>query len=388
MGEFRMPALGADTEQGSVVEWLVKPGDCVHRGDMVAVVDTEKADIDVESFEEGVVAELLVEVGTTVLVGAPLARITQTPAAEVEPTVPTTSAPAPALARAVPVPGFVSPPMRQLAHRLGIDTDALHGTGKHGALTRADVEQAAAALSTAEQPPARHRPPAEQPSAPAVTPLTVRRVRSSPLVRRVAKSLGVDLAVVPGTGAGGAVTEADVRNVTTAPPVAEPAAAPVIAPTAGPTAAPTDAAERAAGLLRAIGSLMARSKKTIPHYYLSTTRDLRAALAWMEQYNSARPIAERLVPAALLPKASALAARDVPEVNGFFTEGSFQPSAAVHLSVAVAVRRGGLVAPAPHDADTLPLEVLMKQLRDLVSRARGGRFLARIDELLQNPEEL
>jgi len=372
-----MPALGADTEQGSVAAWLIKPGDCVHRGDMVAVVDTEKADIDVESFEEGVVAELLVEVGTTVPVGAPLARITQTPAAEVEPTVPTTSAPAPALARAVPVPGFVSPPMRQLAHRLGIDTDALHGTGKHGALTRADVEQAAAALSTAEQP-----------SAPAVTPLTVRRVRSSPLVRRVAKSLGVDLAVVPGTGAGGAVTEADVRNVTTAPPVAEPAAAPVIAPTAGPTAAPTDAAERAAGLLRAIGSLMARSKKTIPHYYLSTTRDLRAALAWMEQYNSARPIAERLVPAALLPKASALAARDVPEVNGFFTEGSFQPSAAVHLSVAVAVRRGGLVAPAPHDADTLPLEVLMKQLRDLVSRARGGRFLARIDELLQNPEEL
>ncbi|TFC34459.1 E3 binding domain-containing protein [Cryobacterium sp. TMT2-14] len=377
MGEFRMPALGADMEQGRVVEWLVKPGDYVHRGDMVAVVDTEKADIDAESFEEGVVAELLVEVGTTVPVGALLARIIQTPAAEVEPTVPTTSAPAPALARAVPVPGFVSPPMRQLAHRLGVDTDALHGTGKHGALTRADVEQAAAALSTAEQP-----------SAPAVTPLTVRRVRSSPLARRVAKSLGVDLAVVPGTGAGGAVTEADVRNVTTAPPVAEPAAAPVIAPTAGPTAAPTDAAERAAGLLRAIGSLMARSKKTIPHYYLSTTLDLRAALAWMEQYNSARPIAERLVPAALLPKASALAARDVPEVNGFFTEGSFQPSAAVHLSVAVAVRRGGLVAPAPHDADTLPLEVLMKQLRDLVSRARGGRFLARINELLQNPEEL
>ena len=76
-----MPALGADMEQGRVVEWLVKPGDYVHRGDMVAVVDTEKADIDVESFEEGVVAELLVEVGTIVPVGAPLARITQTPAA-------------------------------------------------------------------------------------------------------------------------------------------------------------------------------------------------------------------------------------------------------------------------------------------------------------------
>ncbi|WP_241976576.1 MULTISPECIES: 2-oxo acid dehydrogenase subunit E2 [unclassified Cryobacterium] len=80
------------------------------------------------------------------------------------------------------------------------------------------------------------------------------------------------------------------------------------------------------------------------------------------------------MPAALLLKASAPAARDVPEVNGFFTEGSFQPSAAVHLGVAVALRRGGLVAPALHDADALPLEVLMKQLRDLVSRARGGRL--------------
>ncbi|WP_166785511.1 2-oxo acid dehydrogenase subunit E2 [Cryobacterium cryoconiti] len=119
---------------------------------------------------------------------------------------------------------------------------------------------------------------------------------------------------------------------------------------------------------------MARSKKTIPHYYLSTTLDLRAALTWMEAQNAGRPITERLVPAALLLKASALAAKDTPEVNGFFTEGSFRPSAAVHLGVAVALRHGGLVAPALHDADSLPLEVLMRQLRDLVSRARGGRL--------------
>lgn len=88
----------------------------------------------------------------------------------------------------------------------------------------------------------------------------------------------------------------------------------------------------------------------------------------------ARPISARLVPAALLLKAAALAAREVPEVNGFFTDGSFHPSAAVHLGVAVALRRGGLVAPAIHDADTLALDLLMERLRDLVGRARAGRL--------------
>ena len=372
-----MPALGADMEQGRVVEWLVKPGDYVHRGDMVAVVDTEKADIDVESFEEGVVAELLVEVGTIVPVGAPLARITQTPAAgaPAEPP-PAPAAPVPAFAHGVPTPAFVSPPVRQLAHRLGVDTDVVRGTGKHGALTRADVEQAAAARSAADRPP--DRPPAaEHTPAPKAAPPATGRVRSSPRARRVAEILGVDLTAVPGTGAEGAVTETDVRSFAAGPTVAEPVEKPVtapVAPTARPAAAPTDAAARAAGLRRAIGSLMTRSKKALPHYYLSPTLDLRAALAWMEHQNAARPVAQRLVPAALLLKASALAARDVPEVNGFFTEGSFRPSTAVHLGVAVALRQGGLVAPALHDADTLSLEALMERLRDLVSRARGGRL--------------
>ena len=119
---------------------------------------------------------------------------------------------------------------------------------------------------------------------------------------------------------------------------------------------------------------MARSKKEIPHYYLSTTVDLRAALDWMQAANAGRPVAERLVPAALLLKAAALAARDVPEMNGFWTDGAFAPSASVHLGVAVALRKGGLVAPALHDADRLPLDELMAGLRDLVARARGGRL--------------
>ncbi|MBC7442657.1 MAG: E3 binding domain-containing protein, partial [Ramlibacter sp.] len=152
MGDFLMPSLGADMDQGKLVEWLVKPGDYVHRGDMVAVVGTEKADIDVEAFEEGVVAELLVEVGTTVPVGAALARITQTPAAGAEPPAPQASA-RKVPAREVPAePGPVSPPVRQLAHQLGVDTTGLHGTGTNGAITRADVERAAAIGEPAPAP--------------------------------------------------------------------------------------------------------------------------------------------------------------------------------------------------------------------------------------------
>jgi pyruvate dehydrogenase E2 component (dihydrolipoamide acetyltransferase) len=129
-----------------------------------------------------------------------------------------------------------------------------------------------------------------------------------------------------------------------------------------------------ATLRRAIGALMSRSKQTIPHYYLSTTLDLRAAVGWMQTVNAQRPVASRLVPSALLLKAAALAAKEVPEVNGFYLDGEYRPSAAVHLGVAVALRQGGLVAPALHDADTLALDELMEQLRDLVSRARAGRL--------------
>ena len=368
MADFLMPSLGADMEHGKIVEWLVKPGDYVRRGDLVAVVDTDKTVMDVESFQEGVVADLLVDIGETVPVGTPLARITQTPAEvgppshEAPPARPVAAEPESVKAAPPREAPPIAPPVRHLAHRLGVDTGRIHGTGKDGAVTRADVEHAVAA-----------RPP------------TAGRVRSSPRARRLAAELGVELSAVPGTGPAGAVTVEDVQRSAAhhpeagppesvaAPAAAEPA---VAAPAAAPAAAePAVAApDRVATLRRAIGALMSRSKQTIPHYYLSTTLDLRAAVGWMQTVNAQRPVASRLVPSALLLKAAALAAKDVPEVNGFYVDGAYRPSAAVHLGVAVALRQGGLVAPAIHDADTLALDELMEQLRDLVGRARAGRL--------------
>jgi pyruvate dehydrogenase E2 component (dihydrolipoamide acetyltransferase) len=119
---------------------------------------------------------------------------------------------------------------------------------------------------------------------------------------------------------------------------------------------------------------MARSKREIPHYYLSTTIDVGRALDWMREANANRPISDRLVPAALLLAATARAAREVPDVNGLYVDGAFRASTAVHLGVAVALRGGGLVAPAIRNADSMPLDELMAALRDVVARARSGRL--------------
>jgi len=327
-----MPSLGADMESGTLLEWHVKPGDVVHRGDIVARVDTEKAEIEVEIFHDGVVEELLVTPGTKVPVGTPLARLRAAEGAVVAPAArPEAPAPPP---RAVTAP-----------------------------------------------------PPAPPPPAAAAAPLALRRLRVSPVARRIAEERGIDLAGITGTGPDGAITRADVERAAAAPvTAAAPAApaalvAPVTAPAApappAPTLAPAAAraAERARAMRRTIGAAMARSKREIPHYYLATTIDLSRAMAWLAQQNERRPVTERLLPAALLLKATALAARAVPNVNGFW-DGGFQPAPSVHLGVAISLRGGGLVAPAVHDAHERSVDELMAALRDLVERARAGRLRA------------
>ena len=268
-----MPSLGADMEAGTLVEWLKHPGDPVKRGDIIAVVDTQKGAIDIEVFENGVVDRTVVEPGQKVPVGTVLALIRQDGAA------PAGAPPDEARAR-------VSPLARKIATDLGVDLSGVTGTGPHGAITREDVERVAA-----------------------------RRRSAAPAAKTV---------------------------------------------------------DRASAMREAIAAAMARSKRDIPHYYLSTTIDMSAALAWLTRENAARPLADRLLPAALLIKATARALVAVPELNGFWVDGAFRKGTGVHIGVAIALRGGGLVAPALHDADQLALVDLMRQLRDLVTRARTG----------------
>lgn len=123
---------------------------------------------------------------------------------------------------------------------------------------------------------------------------------------------------------------------------------------------------------RAIAASMSRSKREIPHLYLSSTIDVTATLAWLATENAARSVERRLLLVALLVKAVARAAVEVPGLNGTWADDAFRPGAGVHVGCAVALRGGGLVAPAIHDADRLPMDSLMPALIDLVARARAG----------------
>lgn len=402
MAEFKMPSLGADMDAGRLMEWYVAPGDAVHRGDIVALVDTDKAAIEVEIFEDGVVGELLVEPGETVPVGTPLATVRAGPAAAEgapaetprpeapPPEAPSREAEAPAPAPAVPAPGpaapapaapaaapvvaeppptlaaeprRATPAARAEARELGVDLDEVRGTGRHGVIVRADV----IAASTHR---AREAPEAT-PAAP-----SGERLRITPRARRLAQERGVDPEGVTGTGPDGTITGDDVARTaapgepaeaapTPAPTPAEPP--PVTAPTP-PRAKPSE--ERYAAMRRAIAAAMAKSKREIPHYYLGHHVDMEAALAWLEERNLERPLPERILPATLLFRATALAIAEVPEMNGFFSNGRFEPREAVHMGIGISLRQGGLIAPAILDAQDKGLPELMAAVRDLVGRTR------------------
>jgi len=315
-----MPSLGADMEAGTLVEWLVKPGDRVKRGDIVAVVETQKGAIEIEIFESGQVEQILVALDTKVPVGTPLARIrtelkAESGAAMAVPRAagPTAApaAPSPAAPSTRPAPaGPIPTPSRALP--------TLAGTGAAG------------------------------------------RARVSPAARRLAELHGVALATVTGSGPAGAITRADVERGL------------------GEVAAPSER-KRALGLdlnamRTAIAAAMARSKREIPHYYLEHQVDVTGCEHWLTRTNATRPPDNRLLIGALAIKAVALAAHRFPAFNGFYSNGKFEPAAAVHVGVAIAIRGGGLAAPALHDANLLPLDELMTHMRDLIQRMRTGRI--------------
>ena len=309
MGLFRMPSLGADMEAGTLVEWLKKPGDKVASGDILAVVETQKGAIEIETFEAGVVDRLMTEVGQTVPVGTPLAMI-----------------------RAEGEKAMAQPPLSP---------------------------------ALAQMPPAA-RPGPAPPRPPVLAALPGGEIKASPAARKFAAEHGLDLSGIEGSGPEGAVVFVDVEvALRRAPPGPAPRAA------VGPEPQKLSGPE---GMRAAIAAAMARSKREIPHYYLGHAADITASLDWLAARNADRAPADRLLFGALLLKAAAAALRQFPEFNGFYRDGRFEPSKSIHVGMALALRGGGLIAPAIHDTDQLPLDRLMAQMRDLANRVRAGRF--------------
>ena len=285
MSEFRLPSLGADMDEATVVEWHVKVGDNIKRGAVIVSVETSKGIIDVEFFDDAVIDEICVAADTKVAVGTVLARYHT--ANEVAPTV---TAAAPVAAEAQPL--RVSPAARRRARELGVDVQQLTGSGEHGAITLADIEAAAKPVSLAH-------------AATALSPESTAIVSS---------------------------------------------------------------------MRKAIGAAMVRSKREIPHYYLSSTIEMSAALNWLEQHNRERAVTERLVYAVLLVKAVARALAKTPELNGWWLGDNFKAATSFHIGMAISLRQGGLVVPALQHVDQKSLDQLMPEFLDVVARARGGRL--------------
>ncbi|HVW00891.1 MAG TPA: dihydrolipoamide acetyltransferase family protein [Planctomycetaceae bacterium] len=312
MIEFKMPSLGADMEAGTLVAWQKQPGEAVHRGDIVAEVETDKGIIEIESFSDGVLDRYLAPVGVKVPVGTVLA-----------------------LFREDGVVAATAPP---------------------------ELSQPSAITApTASSPPPRAQP---APSAEHAT----ERLPMSPSARRLARELGVDPTHIHGTGKGGAITREDVQH---AAEVAH-GAAPETPPPTSPAPAEAAPADRFARMRQTIAAAMSRSKREIPHYYLSTTIDMHPALTWLEAENLKRPMTERLLPGVLLLKATALALHEVPELNATWEGGQVVLKSQIHVGMAISMRQGGLIAPAIHDTDQKSLDQLMADLRDLIARARAG----------------
>jgi len=316
MSEFPMPSLGADMDAGTLVEWMKKPGDRVNRGDAIAAVETQKGAIEIEVFESGVLEKILVPVGEKVPVGTVLAIIRGD----------------------------------------GETTDVAAAT-PHVMPASATTIATTPTVSTVSLP----SPPEAEAIASSTTSIGV---KMSPAAKRRAVELGIDLStLVPASD--GVI---GLREVEAARSRVESGGLQKSGEEAVKTGIDLDE------MRKAIAAAMQKSWREIPHYFVASRLDMSAMQTWLKHENERRPVPERLHYAAILIKAIALALKSSPQLNGHFGEHGFVSSREVNLGVAIAMRGGGLIAPAILAADTLELDAVMVRLNDLVSRVRGGRL--------------
>lgn len=322
MADFCMPSLGADMRTGTLVEWHVKQGDRLKRGDIIADVETDKGIMEIEIFMDGIVEELLLEKGTKVPVGTVMARILTEETAKVE-VVPVTSA----------APTIITPP--EISKEIPLATPT-----------------------------------------PAIT--KQERLRISPMARKLATELSIDLSKVQGTGADGAIQQIDIERAAASQvqPVAKASIEPVTEKTVTEKAPAksSSTSDFQAGMRRAIAAAMSLANRDIPHYYLETRIDMSHPLQWLEAENQRRSIKDRILPVVLLIKAVARSLVDVPELNGYWIGDRLEVQEGIHIGFAISLRQGGLVTPAIHHADLKTLDELMAAMRDLIARTRSGHL--------------
>ena len=360
-----MPKLSDAMETGKVIKWLKKVGDAVKGGDVIAEIETDKANVEIEAFGAGVLRKIVVEEGGTVPVGEligviadPAEDISSVAAAPAKPAAPAAapSAPAPRPAPAPAAPAAASGPLPAM------------GSYQSAPATTAVVPMAPAAAA-----------------APAPTD---GRVKASPLARKIAGQAGVDLRLVHGTGPGGRIIRRDVEAAQAAPrPAAAPASAPQPAGAPRPTAVPArpqfvipprpeaEFEDVAMSPMRAaIAKRMPMSKAPVPHFYVTSEVAMDEVSALRERLNAldGQP---RISVTDMVIKAVALALLRNPGVNAQLSGQAIRVHHRAHIGIAVALDQG-LITPVLRDCDAKPLARIAVESRDLAERARGGKLRA------------
>ncbi len=345
--DILMPALSPTMEKGNLAKWLKKEGDVIKSGDVLAEIETDKATMEVEAVDEGVLAKIVVPDGSTDV------------------------------------------PVNQV---IGVITQ--------------DGEDA----SSVKAPPAA-KPPAESPKTEVVsTPVLAApaskangqaapagRVFASPLARRIAKQAGLDIGLIQGSGPHGRVIERDIRAAEKAGPQVKPSAAPVAAAPSMPSAKSAPAAGMSDetikkffeagtyeevphdGMRKTIARRLVEAKQTIPHFYLSVDCNLDALLALRELINKSAPLTKEAKPAFkvsvndFIIKALALALQRVPDANATWTEGAMLKHRHSDIGVAVSIP-GGLITPVIRKAETKTLSVISNEMKDYAARAKARKL--------------
>ncbi len=328
--ELKMPALSPTMEEGTLAKWLVKEGDEVKSGDILAEIETDKATMEFEAVDEGKIAKILVAEGTDgVKVGAPIAIL----AGDGEDVSAAASA-APKAEAPAPAP------------------------------KKEEAPKSAPAPSAAPAPAAK--------APPQVQPAKGDRIKASPLARRIAEGKGVDLSSIQGSGPGGRIVKADLEAAPAkaAAPAASQRAAPA---TAEPGDIPHEAV-KLSNMRKTIARRLTEAKQTVPHYYLTIDIQLDALLKLRSELNKGlESRGVKLSVNDLLIKALAVALIEVPEANVSFAGDQMLKYSRADISVAVAIP-DGLITPIIVGADTKSLSVIAAEMQDLAGRAREGKL--------------
>jgi pyruvate dehydrogenase E2 component (dihydrolipoamide acetyltransferase) len=327
-----MPKLGFDMAEGTLIRWVKKEGEEIQKGEVLAEIETDKATVEVESSASGTVRKLLVDEGTAVPVGDPIAMV-GSPDEKLGP---------------LPTPGPKSKP-----------------------------EQAAPA-------PTKTTPVPHQPEPAPAKPATATpegRVKASPLARRMAEEKGLVLANLQGSGPGGRIVKRDIESALSAQPAAVSQAAPAATPQAVPALAPLPAfsAEprqdqhvNLTKLRQAIGRRMVESKQQFPHFYVAHEYKMDQLMALRKQVNQYLPDGEKLSVNDFIVKAAGLALRQYPNLNARLDGEAVLRFGAVNIGVAVTVP-GGLLTVVVRDADQKPLRQISLEIKSMAARARDGK---------------